>query len=69
MFRNGNVALDVTRMIAQGADRLKPTDVSDDFLEFSRTSTVKNVSKTKFRARFLYWEEEELCNLRFQSKS
>ena len=47
MFRNGNVALDVTRMLAQGVDRLKSTDVSDDFLEFSSKSSIKNVSETK----------------------
>jgi ferredoxin/flavodoxin---NADP+ reductase len=40
---NGNVAMDVTRMLASDPDELAKTDVADHALEVLRTSNVKEV--------------------------
>lgn len=41
---NGNVALDVARILLAPTDHWKPTDISEDALEVLKTSSVKNVN-------------------------
>jgi ferredoxin/flavodoxin---NADP+ reductase len=40
---NGNVAMDVTRILAQDPDELHPTDITDEAVEALRASTVEEI--------------------------
>ena len=43
IIRNGNVALDVARMLAVDDERIGPTDVDAEYEEYRKKRRIKNV--------------------------
>jgi len=65
---NGNVALDVSRMLAKGADELKGSDLTPDVLEALRSVPLQHIHivgrRSAAEAKFSPHELEELGTLR-----
>ena len=64
---NGNVALDVSRMVCSSPDRLRQTDVNPQFEEFLQGSAIKNVTVVGRRglvqSSFAIKEMRDICNI------
>lgn len=65
---NGNVAMDVTRILAQDPDELAPTDIASHAVEALRKSRIKEIyllgRRGALQAAFTNPEIRELCELK-----